>query len=381
MKNGLIFEEELKDYSYRTTRGTLVILATADLHFAAFDPELQYKLLYEQQLAYARSLPRLDIFAINGDIFDHKVTTTSKAAMYAEMYILEVIKICKEKDATLVIIHGTYTHDASQLNLFMQYLNDSVDIRIVNDIRFEIIKGARCLCMPELCGIDESFYQEILCSEEYDLCFMHGTIKGASYANENAKLFQIEDFNLCKGPILSGHVHTSGCFNKYFYYSGSPYRWAFGEEEPKGFLMALVNLDTGYHYIEFQEMKCQTYITIQLDTILESDPAEMINHINEIKESRNIDYIRVQFSNKILGSSEAIINNYYRENKNVKIVYAEEEPIILAKDNEQILQNQFSYLTDDQLSPEEKFVNYVNDMEGCVYITLDQLLNFLKEDI
>lgn len=69
------------------------------------------------------------------------------------------------------------------------------------------------------------------------MCFMHGTIEGAIYRDMvgQSRLFTIDDFINCRGPIISGHVHTGGCFNSYFYYTGSPLRWKYGEEETKGF--------------------------------------------------------------------------------------------------------------------------------------------------
>ena len=375
LTEGLIFQNLIRD--------TVVILATADLHFTAFDPEQQYQLLLDQQLAYARSLPQLDIFSINGDIFDHKVTTTSKGALYAMMYMNEVVRICKEKNATLLLIHGTYSHDASQLNLFMEYVNDpDIDIRIVNNIQFEAIKGLRCLCIPELNGVDDVVYQEALYTEVYDICFMHGTIKGASMmGGSNARLFTIEDFRLCRGLILAGHVHTSGCHYKHFYYSGSPYRWQFGEEEPKGFLMALYDPNSGYNLVEFQEIKCPTYVTIHLDALLEADPYEIVQEITIMKESNRIDFIRVIFDNKILNSSQTILNNYYRNNNNVKLVYAEDKQMIEteAEKNNPISQLH-SYLLDKNTTPQEKFVQYVNESEGCAFITLDDLLRILKEE-
>ena len=57
-----------------------------------------------------------------------------------------------------------------------------LDLRIVENIRFEYIKGMKILCIPELYGLDEDIYRQFLFfSGLYDMCFMHGTIKGAIY--------------------------------------------------------------------------------------------------------------------------------------------------------------------------------------------------------
>ena len=63
-------------------------------------------------------------------------------------------------------------------------------------------------------------------------------IKGAVAKDTvgNCRLFTIDDFVNCTGPIIAGHVHEPGCFNKYFYYTGSPYSWSFADHDNKGFL-------------------------------------------------------------------------------------------------------------------------------------------------
>ena len=90
----------------------------------------------------------------------------------------------------------------------------------------------------------------------YDMCFMHGTIEGAVYGNntKEGRLFKINDFRYCLGPIISGHVHTGGCFNQCFYYTGSALRYRHGEENPKGFLLVLYNMDTRKYYVHLEEI-------------------------------------------------------------------------------------------------------------------------------
>jgi hypothetical protein len=208
-------------YNSYIGRKTLIEAHISDIHFGSFDPKTQYDILVEQFISPLELMPVLDIISIDGDLFHHKTMSNSDIAMYATMFIDEVImRVVKPHNSTLVLELGTDLHDAKQLKLFYHYINDpTLDIRIVENIQFEYIKGAKILCIPDLPGIDESVYRHFLFeSGTYDSVFMHGTIKGAVPKDEvgNCRLFTIEDFALCKGPIISGHVHTGGCFNSYF---------------------------------------------------------------------------------------------------------------------------------------------------------------------
>ena len=102
---------------------TLVEAHIADIHFGAIEPNLQYKILQEQFLQHLHELQVLDIISINGDLFDHRFLASSDAIMYASMFIQELIEIAKEKNATLILISGTASHDADQLKLFYHYID------------------------------------------------------------------------------------------------------------------------------------------------------------------------------------------------------------------------------------------------------------------
>ena len=110
-------------------------------------------------------IPHIDIISIDGDIFDHKVMSNSDTVLYATKFIDHLVYLAKKKDATLVILGGTYSHDFDQLKLFYHYMdhnsNYGADVRVITSIQFEYIKGARILMIPELNGVDESVYQQI----------------------------------------------------------------------------------------------------------------------------------------------------------------------------------------------------------------------------
>lgn len=366
-------------------RGQLVEIHIADLHFGAFDPRTQFKILEEQFLNEIITLPRIDLISILGDTFDHKMMANSDGVLMSIQFVDRLVQIAKRYNATLVILAGTLSHDSNQLKLFYHYLEDTeLDIRIVTTIQFEYIKGARVLCIPELYGIDEEVYQKFFNWGPYDMAICHCTFKGTVYGDNagNGRLFTIEDFKLCMGPILSGHVHNAGCFNTYFYYCGCPYRWKFGEEEDKGFMIVLHDLDTHYFVNQFMKIESFRYDTVYIDELVSTDPKAIIDYINNLKVTQNIDFIKIRFRVPVVGGSKAIISNYYRNSNNTFVEFLDvaEEQKKKMEGNSGI-DERFAFILDDKLSDLEKFVMYVNECEQDQFITVDQLKELLEEDI
>lgn len=384
MINPLIYDEDYKfDIDRSTKKGVLSQVHIADLHFGVISPEVQYKIYKEQILDKISALP-IDLVSIDGDTFDRKFMSNTDAIRYANKFIFELVMICKSKNITLIIIDGTTEHDAGQLRLFYHYLQDpDLDLRIVENIQFEYVKGAKILCIPEMYGVDESVYRNFLFeSGPYDMCFMHGTIKGAVYKDNvgQGRLFTIEDFSNCMGPIISGHIHTGGCFYSYFYYTSSPIRWKFGEEGPKGFLIVLYDMDTRKHYVHMEEVTSFRYDTINLDELISSDPSDIINYINTLKEKDGIDYLRIEFTKDINTYNLDVLKQYYRNNGTIsfKINPKSSKQIALENGNKELYE-EYSYLFDPNMSEYDKLAKYINTQMGYAYITGDTIKEIVLE--
>lgn len=389
-------EEEIYELNIinKQTRGTLVEVHIADIHFGCMNPEYQYKILKEQFLNKIDNM-NFDLVSINGDLYDHKFMSNSDVIMYSVMFMNDLVEICRKKNATLVLIHGTAYHDASQLKLFYHYLQDpTVDIRIVEEVKFEYIKGAKVLCIPELYGMGEDYYNQFLLSSQYDSIFMHGVIKGAIYEaknqesgihSEKAPTFTMDNFRLCRGPIISGHVHNPGCFNTYFYYCGSPLRWKFGEEQEKGFLIVLHNLDTHEHYTHLEPIQSFRYDTVNMDDLLSLDPKNIIEYVSKLQQE-GVDYIRLEFKNvytDVQRSNLEILKKYYKSNMRVKIKSDNNKLQKVINENKE-LEDQFKeyeYILDKSLSEFEILTMYINHQKGFDYISVDELKKILEEEI
>ncbi|MDD3122079.1 MAG: hypothetical protein PHC62_01025 [Candidatus Izemoplasmatales bacterium] len=373
------------DINSMTNRGTLTMVHTADLHFGCMDAKVEYDILKEQ-LVYKLEPLHFDIFSINGDLFDRKYMSNTDAIKYATLLIADIVALCKRKNATLLLLAGTKEHDAGQLVLFYHYMKDpDIDIRIVETIQFEYIKGSKVLCIPELYGIDESIYQYYLEeSGPYDMCFMHGTMKGAIYKDNvgQSRLFTIEDFINCRGLIVSGHVHTGGCFNTYFYYTGSPLRWKYGEEETKGFLLILYNLDTREHYTHLEEVKSFRYDTINLDELITSDPKDIIHYVDQL-HSEGIDNIRIEFSKDIPTDNLNILRNYYRTNGHIKFKIGTNKSKVQKDElteSDLKIYEEFAFLFDNSMNAYDKTAMFIMKKEPDVYITGDEIKRIVMND-
>lgn len=371
-------------------RGTLIEVHLADLHFGAFDPRKQYQILTEQVVAEIAQLPVIDLISIDGDLFDHKVMSNSDAALYASKFVADLVHLCKAKNATLILLAGTYSHDFDQLKLFYHYMDNSqnygVDVRVITNIQFENIKGARILMIPELNGVEEEVYQKFFNqSGWYDAAFVHGTFEGSVYGNltsGSSRLLTADDFKYCTGVAISGHVHKPGCFQGFYYYCGCPYRWKFGEEEEKGYIILAHDLDTQVHYVDFRPIKSFRYDTIFLDQLVSEDPKKICDYINQRRVNDGIDYIKVKFRVPVPGYNKTIISNYYRNNPTTFVEFMDTAEIEKQKQQQAILNDtQYSYLLDSSISDFERFVMYVNEKEGCEFITVQKLTELLGDKI
>lgn len=380
-------EDELVNTSIRSNR-ILVSVHIADLHFPnAIDPKIQNQILQEQFLDKIANLPRLDAIFLNGDLFDHKVLVSSDAAAYASLFVASLVDIAKMKQATLIILHGTLSHDANQLKLYYHYMqNPDVDVRIITKIQFEYIKGAKVLCIPELYGIDESIYDNFLFKQgDYDMAVMHGTYNGAVYQNNvgNGRCFYKEDFLNCKGPVIAGHVHKPACFDQFFYYCGSPYAWTFADDHEKSFIILLQNLDTRRYYVYREIIQSFVYRTFSIEDLVNNDPKATIDYIEKLKSKYGIDYIRIRFENVMNGANKMIISNYFRNNPNYKIEFTSTESEMVKRQEEEMKSelDGFEFILDPKISDEEKFVMYVNKIRGEQFISVEELKSILEESI
>lgn len=381
MISGMIYENY--DITRKTIRGNRVIVSIADIHFGRIDSATQYSILQEQFLDKIEQLPILDIIVVAGDLYDRKFMADSDPITYATLFIGKLMEISRVKNASVILLAGTKGHDADQLNVFYHYKNNpAYKAYIVETLEHLHIEGMNILCIPELYGIDEKMYESYLYNDYYDMTIMHGTIKGAVYGDnvKESRLFTIDDFQYCLGPIISGHVHTGGCFNNDFYYTGSPIRTSFGEENTKGFLITLYNLDTRRYHMHLEPIYSFRYDTINIDDILLSDPQEVIKYINNLKQDNNIDYLRICIDTKYPTDKMELLNQYFRNRQDVKLK-VEKIKTYDAKIQESAIQSKYDYIFDKTLTEYEILARYINDKEGYIVIDAETVKRTIMEEL
>ena len=375
----------MRYYEFQKYRNYVVEVHIADIHFGSIDPLKQFNILKEQFLDKI-NLIDFDILSIDGDIFDKKFMANNAAVYYALEFVRICTEICRVKQASMIIISGTESHDAGQLQLFYGYQDDqSLDFRIVEGIRFEQVQGLKVLCIPEEYGKGSDYYRNLL-DDVYDTAFMHGTVGGSVYGASKEDLnskkypvFSIDSFSGCRGPIICGHVHKAMCLNGYIYYCSNPIRYKFGEEEEKGFNIVLHDRVTNYHSINFIPIESFRYDTIDITTLEYGDPNLVIQHLDNLLAA-GIDNIRIDFSNLNEPATQKIIEQYYESNPSIAIKrYVEKNtPQVNTTSDIEEKYSDLDFLLDPGLDGYTKFVNFINHNEGKQYITVEKLKSILS---
>ncbi len=380
MRNAIEFITDIDNDAGDIIFSNVIVSAhISDIHFPVMEPKKQYDILCEQFIYKLQLLQQLDLVCINGDLFDHKVMTSSDATYYASLFIAKLVELCKEKSATLIILQGTISHDNNQIKMYYHYMERmDVDVRIVTNIQFETVKYARILCIPEFNSLPEDIYDKYLNrSGFYDMCIMHGNFKGAVYEDSpsNSRIFTIEDFSNCRGPIISGHIHKPGCFNNHFYYCGSPYRWRFDDDHDKGFILMVMDTVSRNYQMENILIKSDSYKTIHMDGLI-NDAKDTIDYIEKYKKDNYIDYLRIKFAKDIDMTSKMILNNYFRDRNDIVLVYYSNEKELQETAEHKIMEQskEYWFLLDNSMTDMQKFVMWVNNhAKDDNYITEDEL--------
>lgn len=366
----------------------LIEVHIADLHFGSIDPLKEFAILKEQFLDRI-ALVNFDILSIDGDIFDKKLMANSQATYNAMEFVRICAALCISKQATLVIISGTESHDAGQIQLFYSYKEDpNLDIRIVEHAKFEYIKGLKVLCIPEEYGKGQEYYSQYLDSM-YDTVFMHGTVVGSVYGASKEDLgstkypiFSLDSFGGCRGPIVAGHVHKAMCLNGYIYYCSNPIRYRFGEEEEKGFCIVVHDRISGMHSFDFIPIESFRYDTIHVSTLSNMSTETMINHLDNLLVN-GIDNIRIDFTGVVDPVLQKTIEQYYANNANVSIKrYVDKDtPTVNTTEEIEKKYSELDFLLDPALDSYTKFVNFINYNMGSQYITVERLKAVLNGGI
>ena len=110
--------------------------------------------------------------------------------------------------------------------------------------------------------------------------------------------------------------------------------------------------------------------------MLKSEPKEIIEHVMYLK-SQGIDFIKIRFSES--NATTDVVKQYF-SNKTDIFVDVEDSGFKQTIRENQKNDDKFSkynYVLDNTMSPQEIFVQYVNQSKGEQFITVDELVEIL----
>ena len=138
-------------------------------------------------------------------------------------------------------------------------------------------------------------------------------------------------------------------------------------------------MDKRNYYVHLQEIVSFRYKTIDIDTILQNDPKDIINYINELKEKENIDFLRVDIKNDI--DKLEVIRSYYRGNSNITFLIDIKKSIERQKalENEKLIEK-YDFILDNTSTPYDKLAQFINSELNCIYISGKDIIDLLKEE-
>jgi hypothetical protein len=310
----------------------------ADLHFG---PRIDTHpiVLALENIVYPyieRTKPSMIVIA--GDDTDDIITLSQLCARHYLNFLVKITNF-KYSDGTPIpvrFINGTRSHSKNQLQSFQFLINDQYkNVKIFETVTIEDFKDHKILYIPEESVIDKyEYYKEYLyCGNTYTVCYGHGIFdfvgnngwKGQEEKGlRGSPLWNIDDFECIKGPVIFGHVHIGQSFKNKVFYPGSLSRFSQGEEnESKRFLSIYYNIEPEYQYEvkQIPNKLAPKYITTGLPENIVNLPIEDVIHAitsyvqeNDIYELRYIVPV-----NSMLPSKFTILKKYFHEHKGYKI--------------------------------------------------------------
>ena len=314
------------------------ILAIADIHWGAMDPDEMYDNL-QYFLDFIRMKGDIDLVVICGDYFDYRLTLNSKAALKSLRWFDELYNTCKENGVKkLRAVKGTKEHDNDQWEAIHPRETGEFFKKFYTCTSEETLPGLKCIyCPDETINLKE--YEGLYLKEmmtRHDIGFFHGNFdtqlpKMIIDQNLEANIPSIIYFKdhwskVIDGPLVSGHWHVFTDLDPLIYI-GSYDRWAFGEEDDKGFLFIQYDTnDHSYYWKHIENPFARKYNTIIVDNTLCVTPDDFANLTQDIQELKKSDpemKIRVIYQITV-ENDEASVNfsefrNIVSSMRNVKV--------------------------------------------------------------
>jgi DNA repair exonuclease SbcCD nuclease subunit len=359
------------------------IIALADIHWGATKPEI----LYDNLSIIYPLLDNInvDMIVICGDYFDAKVSLNSNIALMSIYWLNQLVENARQYGVRRIrIVKGTAEHDNDQLEVFRHLEDEEGYFKIINTNTVEeTLPGLHCIYCPDE-NINTKEYEEIYHDNIYsknDIGFFHGNFDvilpdiAIQIANETEakNIIYRYDFwkNHVNGPLISGHWHKS-FIHDHLYYIGSFDRWAFNEEESKGFGFIQYFTDTHcYFYKKIVNVRAKKYVSYTVDTAIYSNIGhylELIRVIQSTLEKEEPNSIKVRVVINLLDDNPSTMDcitefkRYLINNKNVKITIKNKMKTTAKKKEKEILKDlttKYGFILDKSKTISEKIQQFI----------------------
>lgn len=290
------------------------------------------------------------IFVV-GDLFDHKLSI--QEAKFAALFMVNLVyNNCGRNGKQHVpvhFIHGTYTHDNEQYEIFMPMLEklQNVSVFYTKSACYKTLyNGVKVLYLPQEYGdID---YSEIF-KDSYDIIVGHGPISSETKIPCKSTQYEIMHSAEKLGDIskicVFGHYHGYTDFGNNVYYTGPWLRWQYGEDTDRCFFLC----DDEFKVETIPNDVALEFVTIDIYT-----PEELRNAVSSKIEHPHRFIIHCK--NKDLNEYHAIMN-LYKKNPYIKYQIISER-----MENEDIdVQIEENHSTHPIVEPVPALIEYVKD--------------------
>lgn len=372
----------------------LLVAVISDIHFGALPARELYEQLIENFIKPLYKLPKLDLIVIDGDTANHKLGLDSEHSKYLSKFInKDIKKLAKKKKCAVRWVQGTLSHDNNQLDNFMHLEESSIDLKIIKTVREEDFHGFKMLYIPEEYMSDyKDYYRKYFNkSNRYDFVFGHGMFQEVAFSGakteiqmKKAPIFKSNDIiNICKGPIIFGHIHDYTVIKDQIYYPGSFSRWCMGEEKKKGSVIALYNKETEKYLVSrLYNDDAPKYITMNITHYLHL-PFDIIKNAIEVTmDETNIHKLRLNIkytgNNKTILTNIRLVKEYYKDNK--KIVVNIKNNLTLKDKTSKKLVLKYDYIFNKGESIENKISRFIGE-EYDYKISPETVRDILFENI
>jgi hypothetical protein len=371
----------------------------ADIHLgvkAVTAEEFKYQ-LYERFILPISEMTMLDSIVINGDVAHLALPFNSKIAEVYVWLFASVVAIAKKKNAIVIVIKGTLSHDFDQMDNVKSYANE-VEMHFVDHPTVIETRGMRFYGLPDIHVSTREEERQIYNypDNHFDMVFGHGSLTETQFVKQDSEhsiskniIYDSKELQrITKGPILFGHIHTYMNIRGQIFYINSFLRFAHAEEIDKGWMIVVYIKETGQYMTErvindlafnfnSYEIKHREFEKLEVE--------DAIKRIDKFIKTWKVDRLSLEINYMVSDANIAkihMLRTYYSKDKRVnklKFKALSEKEIEIVEASEQKVDESKKYLIDPSLRFEQKLQRFIEE-EYHVRLPLSDLETVLMSD-